>query len=676
MNEKPEKTGNGSPRVGVYVCDCGSNIAATVDCKAVVEDAAQLPGVALAREYKYVCSEPGQEMIRQDIKEHNLNRVVVASCSPKMHEPTFQNTIAKAGLNPYYFAMANIREQVSWVIRDKAQATEKAKRLVRSMVARVALQEELFARKEPVTKAALVVGGGIAGIQAALNIAEAGYQVYMVEKSPSVGGHMAQLDKTFPTIDCSICILGPKMSDVGRHPNIKLMTYSEVTSVSGYMGNYDVTVRKRPRYVNESQCVGCLQCIEGCVFKKPQIPDEFNMGLGMRKPIYIPFPQATPQIPLIDPEHCLQLKTGKCKQGCASKCDRNAIDFSQKEEIVELKVGTIIVATGFEAFDPVRTPYYGYGKYPNVYTALEVERLVSASGPTGGEIILRDGTHPKSIGIIHCVGSRDEKTNRYCSKVCCMYSLKLAHLLKDHTDAQVYNFYIDMRTPGKGYEEFYNKLLEEGVNFIRGRVAQVTDWPITKEEEGKMILRVEDTMIGKVRRIPVDMVVLSTGLEPQPDAAKVATLFGISRSADGFFAEAHVKLRPVETNTDGVFLAGCAQGPRDVPDTVAHAGAAASMAIAILNKGEVTISPTIASVEEDLCSGCKTCLSVCPYTAITFDEEKKLARVNDVLCHGCGTCVAACPAGAIRGRHFTDEQIHAQIEALLREPKKTEGVTA
>jgi heterodisulfide reductase subunit A len=468
------------------------------------------------------------------------------------------------------------------------------------------------------------------------------------------------------------------MMDAGRHPNITLLTYSEVVAVSGYVGNYKVTVERHPRYVREDLCVGCLQCIEGCVFKKPRFPDEFNMGLNLRKPIYLPFAQATPQVPLIDPQNCLQLKTGKCKQACAEKCDRKAIDFEQKAEIQDLKVGTIIVATGFKTVDPAKIPYYGYGKYPNVYTSLEVERLVSATGPTGGEVILRDGRKPASIGIIHCVGSRDEKTNRWCSRVCCMYSLKLAHLLKDHTGAQVYNFYIDMRAPGKGYEEFYNKLLEEGVLFIRGRVAEVTEWPIKPEEEDKLVLRVEDTMIGQVRRIPVDMVVLSVGLESQPDAAAVSTLFGISRSPDGFFAEAHPKLRPVETNTDGVFLAGCAQGPRDVPDTVAHAGAAASMAIALLNKGEVTISPTIAQVDEKLCSACKTCLSVCPYTAITFDTPANVARVNDALCRGCGTCVAACPAGAIQGRHFTDQQINAQIEALLREPerKTREGVAA
>ena len=463
------------------------------------------------------------------------------------------------------------------------------------------------------------------------------------------------------------------MMDAGRHPNITLLTNSEVASVSGYVGNYKVTVKKKPRYIKEELCVGCLQCIDACTYKEAKFADEFQMGLGKRKPIYLPFPQATPQVVLIDPQRCIQLKTGKCKKTCAAACDRNAIDFEQKEETVEVDVGAIIISTGFQPFDATRIPAYGYGKYPNVYTGLEVERLTSASGPTAGEVVLRDGTHPKSVAIVHCVGSRDEKTNRYCSRVCCMYSLKLAHMVKDHTGAQVYNFYIDMRTPGKSYEEFYDKLLSEGVHFIRGRVAEVTDWAIRPEEEGKLVIRVEDTLIGVVRRIPVDMVILSTGLEPQADAASVASMFGISRSADGFFAEAHPKLRPVETNTDGVYLAGCAQGPRDVPDTVAHAGAAASMTIALLNRGQVTISPTVAAVDEKLCSACKTCLSICPYQAIVFNADKNIAVVNDALCKGCGTCAAACPAAAITARHFSDEQIVAQIEGLLREPKTAEG---
>jgi heterodisulfide reductase subunit A len=384
-----------------------------------------------------------------------------------------------------------------------------------------------------------------------------------------------------------------------------------------------------------------------------------------RKPVYIPFPQATPQVVLIDPEDCLYLKTGKCKQTCLEACDRNAIIFDQKEETVELDVGTIILATGFQIFDPARTPQYGYGTYPNVYTALEIERLVNASGPTGGDVVLRDGKHPKSIGIIHCVGSRDDNTNKYCSRVCCMYSLKLAHLLKEHSGAEIYNFYIDMRTPGKGYEEFYDRLLQEGVQFIRGRVAEISDWALTKEEEGKLVIRCEDTLGGFVRRTPVDMVVLSVGLEAQSDAQDVRRLFNIGCGGEGFFLERHPKLAPVDTFTDGIFIAGCCQAPKDIPDTVAQAGAAAAQALALIDAGEIEQEPNTAYIIEEDCSGCKSCIPLCPYTAITFDEPKKKAVINAALCKGCGTCVGACPSGSIRQNLFEDEQIFAEIEEVL-----------
>ena len=463
------------------------------------------------------------------------------------------------------------------------------------------------------------------------------------------------------------------MMDAGRHPNITLLTNSEVANVSGYMGNYKVAIKKKPRYINEELCVGCLQCIDGCTYKEAKFPDEFQMGLGKRKPIYLPFAQATPQVVLIDPDRCIQLKTGKCKKTCVEACDRKAIDFEQKEETTRSPWAPSSLPPAFSRFDATRLPYYGYGKYPNVYTGLEVERLDQRlrsyrrrSHPQGRQPSEKRGDHP-----LRGLPGREHEP---------LVLPGLLHVLPGacpHGEgphgAKVYNFYIDMRTPGKSYEEFYDKLLAEGVQFIRGRVAEVTDWAIKPEEEGKLIIRAEDTLAGVVRRIPVDMVILSTGLEPQADSAQVASMFGISRSAEGFFAEAHPKLRPVETNTDGVFLAGCAQAPRDVPDTVAHAGAAASMAIALLNRGEVTISPTVANVDEKLCSACKTCLSVCPYQAITFSADNNVATVNDALCKGCGTCVAACPAAAITGRHFSDEQIVAQIEALLREPTTAEG---
>ncbi|HNT36243.1 MAG TPA: CoB--CoM heterodisulfide reductase iron-sulfur subunit A family protein, partial [bacterium] len=467
------------------------------------------------------------------------------------------------------------------------------------------------------------------------------------------------------TLDCAACILTPKMSSVRAHPNITLWTYSQVESVSGYAGNFKATVRRKARYVIEKDCVGCLECINACVFKEPKFDNDFDLGLSKRKPVYMPFPQATPSVVLIDPESCLYLSKGKCKQSCMAACERNAIDFKQQDVLEEVEIGAVIIATGFKTFDARRVPVYGYGKYPNVFTSLEVERLVNASGPTQGELVMRNGRKPESVAIIHCVGSRDRDTNAYCSKVCCMYSLKLAHLIKERTEANVYNFYIDMRTPGKGYEEFYNRLLEEGVQFIRGRAAEVTDATMTLAEQGKLIVRVEDTLISVVRRIPVDMVVLSVGLEPQADAEEIRRLFNISCSHEGWFLERHPKLAPVSTFTDGIFLAGACQGPKDIPDSVAQAGAAAAEALAMIDKGFVEMEPNTAWIDESLCSGCKTCSSMCPFHAITFDSVRGISVINEALCKGCGTCVAACPCGAAQQRLFTDNEIYQEIQGVL-----------
>ncbi len=659
-------------RIGFYICHCGHNIGSVVNCPEVARYVATLPQVAHSRDYKYMCSDPGQELMQKDIAEFQLNRVVVAACSPLLHERTFRGAIEASGLNPFFFQMVNIREHVSWVHIDRAAATAKAKALARAAIRRVACHEALEVKRVPVKADVLVLGAGIAGIHAALTLADAGKKVWLVERDPTIGGHMAKFDKTFPTLDCAACILTPKMSEVGSHPNITLWTCSEVTKVDGYVGNFRVTVARHPRYVNEAVCTGCQECITRCVFKEPKFPDEFNERLGKRKPIYIPFPQATPQVVLIDPSVCLNFKRGtiavtnRCKQTCVEACgERHAIDFTQTEKTAEIEVGAIIVATGFKAFDVKRVPQYGYGLYPNVYTALEVERLVNASGPTAGEVILRDGRRPQAIGIIHCVGSRDKKTNRWCSRVCCMYSMKLAHLLKEHSGAEVYNFYIDIRAPGKSYEEFYDKLNEEGVHFIRGRVGEVTDWAMRAEEEGKLVIRVEDTLAGFVRRIPVDMVVLSTGLEPRSDAAQVRRRFNMSCGSEGFFLERHPKLAPVNTFADGIFIAGCCQGPRDIPDTVAQAGAAAAEALALIDRGYVEQEPNTAYVVADHCSGCKSCLPLCPYKAIAFDAATARAMINETLCKGCGTCVAACPSGAIRQHLFEDEQIFSEIEGVL-----------
>ncbi|SPE51173.1 CoB--CoM heterodisulfide reductase iron-sulfur subunit A 2 [Verrucomicrobia bacterium] len=657
---------NGELRIGFYICHCGHNIAGVVDCPAVAEYVAKLPGVAVSRDYKYMCSDPGQELIQQDIREHKLNRVVVASCSPLLHEATFRKAVAAGGLNPFFFQMVNIREHDSWVHTDRAAATTKAKALAHAAVRRVRFHKALETTRVPIHPDVLVVGGGISGIHAAITIANAGKKVFLVERDPSIGGHMAKFDKTFPTLDCAACILTPKMSAVRSHENITLWTYSEVVKVEGYVGNYTVTVKRKPRYVNEDLCVGCQECIKACVYKEGKFPDEFNVGLSKRKPVYIPFPQAVPQVVVIDPHYCLQLKTGKCKKTCLEACaDRQAIDFTQKEELVEIKVGNIILATGFKLFDAKRIPQYGYGLYPNVVTSIELERLVTSSGPTSGEIVLRDGKPPKSVGFILCVGSRDMKTNRWCSRTCCMHSMKLAQLVREHTDADVTVFYLDIRAPGKGCEEFYDKSLRDGIQFVRGRVAEVTDWALAPEEEGKLVIRVEDTLAGFVRRIPVDMIVLAVGMEPHADAQDVRRLFNLSCGSEGWFLEKHPKLAPVSTFTDGVFIAGCCQGPKDIPDSIAQAGAAAAEAMALIDKGYIEQEPNTAYILEQDCSGCKSCLPLCPFTAITFDEAKQKASINAALCKGCGTCVAACPSGSIHQNLFEDEEIFSEIDGVL-----------
>jgi heterodisulfide reductase subunit A len=653
------------PRIGVYICYCGSNIAGVVDVEDVAKYAQTLDAVVVARAYKFMCSDPGQQMIKNDIKELKLNRVVVASCSPTMHEPTFRRVCMEAGVNPYLFEMANIREHVSWVTEDKVAATEKAKALVSAAVKRVYYHQPLESREVDINPNTLVVGGGIAGIQAALKIADAKHLVYLVEREPSIGGHMAQLDKTFPTLDCSACILTPKMTLVGSHPYIKLMTYSEVVEVSGFIGNFKVKIRKKARYVDTLKCTGCGLCQTKCPTK---VDSEFDVGLGKRKAIYTPFAQAVPNKPVIDTEHCLYFQKGKC-QVCQKFCEAKAIDYEQKDEIVEVEVGSIILTTGFNVFDPTPIYQYGYKRYDNVITSMEFERMVNSAGPTSGNILLKNGKEPESIAIIHCVGSRDEKYHEYCSRVCCMYSMKFSHLIKEHTKAQVYEFYIDIRSFGKGYEEFYNRLLNEGTVFFRGRPAEITNIAEKPAEKGKLIVQFENTLVGVQQRLPVDMVILASGLEPQKDTDAVGRLFGVSRSGDGFFLERHPKLDPVATMTDGIFIAGCCQSPKDIPDTVAQANAAAAEALCLISKGKVEVESATAIINEKICSGCQLCKTVCPYSAISFDEKKLVCRVNDALCKGCGACVGGCPSDAISLKHYTNEQLVAQMEGMLAESK-------
>ncbi|MEW6402781.1 MAG: CoB--CoM heterodisulfide reductase iron-sulfur subunit A family protein [Chloroflexota bacterium] len=653
-------------KIGVYVCHCGTNIAGIVDVQQVAEWAAarlKHRGVIIGREYKFMCSSLGQELIEKDIQELGLTRVVVAACSPHLHENTFRTACKRAGLNPYLCELVSIREQVSWVHTDKDMATAKAMAVVSGGVERVLHHEALEPLKVSIHPDTLVVGGGIAGIQAALEVADAGYKVYLVEREPSIGGHMAQFDKTFPTLDCAACILTPKMVQAGIHPNIELLTWSEVEKVDGFVGNFSVTIRKKARYVKTDLCTGCGICWEKCPKKVKD--DVFEAGMGNRKAIYTPFAQAVPKYPVIDRENCTYYIKGTCK-ACEKFCPTNAIDFNQEDEVITVKVGNIVLATGYETFDARRMAQYGYERLPNVFTSLEFERMCNASGPTNGEILLRDGkTKPKAVGIVHCVGSRDKNYNEYCSVICCMQGLKFAHLVHERTGAEVYNFYIDMRTPFKGYEEFYQRVLEEGTHFIRGKVAEINDAPRTPEEQGKLIAQVEDTLVGVQMRIPLDMVILSIALEPRHDAKETAKRFGLSCSSDGWFIEKHPKLDPVATMTEGIFIAGCNQGPKDIPATVAQGAAAAARALGKIHAGEIALEPVRASVIEEKCSGCRICNGLCPFNAISFHEDRMVTEINAALCQGCGTCVAACPAGAITGTGFSNEQIYAQIEGLL-----------
>jgi heterodisulfide reductase subunit A len=651
-------------RIGVYICHCGLNIAGTVDVEEVAKYAATLPNVAVSRDYRYMCSDPGQELIKNDIEKLKLNRVIVASCSPRMHELTFRKACQAAGLNPYLYEHANIREHCSWVHADRDQATQKAKDLVRAAVQRVYYHEPLEVKEIPVNPRTLVVGGGIAGIEAALKLANGGHKVYLVEKDPSIGGHMIQLDTTFPTLDCSECIMTPKMSEVGHHPNIELLAYSEMEGVSGSVGSFKVRVKRKARYVDESKCIGCGVCEQKCPWK---VPSEFEVGLGQRRAIYIPFAQAIPNVATVDKDHCVYIQSGGKKCGaCIKYCEAGAIDFGQTDQIIELEVGTIILATGYDLLDPGQIPQYGYGKYDNVITALEFERMTCAAGPTSGKIQLKDESVPRSVAIIHCVGSRDKNYREYCSRICCMYALKHAHHLREKINADVYEMYIDMRCTGDAYEEFYKRVSEEGVIFVKGKVAEVTDRAKTEEEKGKLVVVAEDTLIGKLVRIPVDMVILCPAMIPRSDATEIARKFSITQKASGFFLERHAKLEPQISAMDGVFLAGCCQFPRDIPDSVSHGRAAAAAALELIDRGTVVAEAAIAHVDETLCHGCGICEELCEFQApkVVIKDGKMVSNVNEALCKGCGACAVACPSGAMSIKHFNRDEISTMIRAL------------
>jgi len=661
-------------RIGVFVCHCGTNIAATVDVKAVAEALSYENGVVYSIDYQYMCSESGQNMIKDAIRDYKLTGVVICSCSPRMHEATFRKAAQSAGLNPYMVEVANIREQCSWIHKDIKEGTEKAIILGREAIAKVQLNAPLQAGQSPVTKRALVIGGGIAGIQTALDIAEAGFEVDIVEKKPTIGGKMTQIDKTFPTLDCAACILTPKMVDCAQNDKIKIYSYSEVESVSGFVGNFSVKIRKKARYVDEDKCTGCGLCTEKCPQKK--VPNEFNLGMDNRRAVYIPFAQAVPKVATIDPDYCTMLKTGKCGV-CAKVCTAGAINYKQTDEIIEEKYGAIVAATGFEPISVEKYDEYAYSQSKDVITSLEFERLTNAAGPTSGTLLRpSDGKHPHTIVFIQCVGSRctPEKGKTYCSKICCMYTAKHAMLTREkYPDTEVYVFTIDVRTPGKNFDEFYRRAVEEyGVHYIKGAVGKVAP-----RADGTLDVQGSDLIMNEQLHINADLVVLAAAIEPDKSARPLATMLTASMDTNDFFTEAHPKLRPVESPTAGIFLSGMCQGPKDIPETVSQASACAAKVIGLLAKDKLVTNPCIAGSDEMLCNGCGQCANVCPYGAITYiekefimpDRSKKIRRVasvNPAVCQGCGACTVTCPSGAMDLSGFTVKQIMAEVDAICR----------
>jgi len=664
-------------RIGTFVCHCGENIGKTVDCASVASVMNKIPGVVHSEDYKYMCSDPGQNLIKQAIKDKRLDAVVVGSCSPHMHEKTFRKACNSAGVNPYMVEIANLREHCSWIHDDIPSATAKAIDLMHAAVERVKYNEPLIPIQVPVTKRALVIGGGISGIQASLDIANAGFEVILVEKEPSIGGHMSQLSETFPTLDCSQCILTPRMVEVYQHPKIQLMSYSEVENVEGFIGNFKVTIKKKARSVKDDLCTGCGLCVQKCPIKKNAL-SEFEEGMTTRSAIYVPFPQAVPNIPVIDRSVCTYFKNGKCGM-CKKVCGRDAIDFEQQDTFVEEEVGAIIVATGYKLYTIDKKPEgsiykgygeYGYGAFKDVINGLQFERIASASGPTSGEILRpSDNSVPQKVVFIQCVGSRDEsKGFSYCSKICCMYTAKHAMLYKHKVHhGQAYVFYMDIRSGGKMYEEFVRRAIEEdGVNYIRGRVSKIY------EQDGKLIVKGEDTIAGVRVEIDADLVVLATAMIPQDEAPKLSQLLGVPYDKHGFMQEVHPKLRPVETSSGGIFLAGACHSPRDIPESVAMASAAAAKALVLFGSDMLEREPVVAKVNEQTCAGCFYCQKACAYNAIEVKEirdrqgnlVKTVAYVNTGLCQGCGTCNATCPSKSVELVGFKDEQIYAQILAF------------
>jgi heterodisulfide reductase subunit A len=643
-------------RIGFFLCECSKNISGMVDVHKIKDELEKLPDVATAEITNLYCSAEGKTKIIESIKKHSLTKVVIGGCSVKQHEKTFMGVLEGAGLNPYFMQLVNIREQVAWVTDDKDKATAKALALMKAAYNRVHFHEAFEKKEIDATADVLVVGGGLAGCEAALNLASEERKVYLVETNPSLGGQASKYENSFPSLECCSCMILPKLQEVVENPNIELLNYSDVEEVVGFFGNFKATVNKKAKYVIPDSCIGCNECIEPCPVEVPNEHDDF---LGKRKAIHFQVTGATPFIPVIDKENCLRFKGQDCTK-CQDACMFGAINYDDQDEKTELLVGAIVLATGFESFDPALIPNLNFSPGTEVYTALQFERLVSNTGPTHGKLVKRDGTTPQSLAMIHCVGSRDKRYNNYCSNVCCSVLLKMSTQILEEKLAegiQITHLYRDLTIGSTGMEDMYEKLCEEGVRFIR--IPNPNDI-VLGTVDGKVQVTVPE------KTITADMAVLATAMVPNRKAEKFIEMLMLSQDKEGFVMTTHKKIESIATPIEGVFVIGCANYPKDIANSIIDGSAAAGKITSELQPGKkLEIETLISTIDEEKCSGCKTCIAICPYKAIGYDSEKGVSAINEILCRGCGTCVVACPSNAITARHFEDNTILAELGGLL-----------